>query len=145
MCFGLPEDVGAELLRSKPVAGARYAQINGIGSYREPATLTLDLLPAVVAVSDPDRSYKADDSIEHHLFVHVFNYGAMRPVAKVPLSSEGKATVQLGAGRYVLSTDVPVETRAVWVELESGKPLSLDWLDAPAWEEELILEFPRDP
>lgn len=145
MCFGLPEGMGPEVLRSVSDAGARYAQINGIGSYREPATLRLDLLPAAVAVSDPDRSYKADDSIEHHVFVHVFNYGALRPIAKVPLSPEAEVTIQLGAGRYVLSTDLPVASRAIWVDLTSGETAELDWLDAPEWGEELILEFPKDP
>lgn len=145
MCFGLPEGLGPQVLRSVDDAGARYAQINGIGSYREPATLTLDLLPAAVAVSDPDRSYKADDSIEHYVFVHVFNYGALRPIAKVPLSPEAEAAIQLGAGRYVLSTDLSVASRAVWADVKTGETVEIDWLDAPAWGEELILEFPKDP
>jgi len=145
MCFGLPDSMGPEVLRSKRDTGARYAQINGIDSYRDPATLTLDLLPAVVAVSDPDRSYKADDTIEHFLFVHVFNYGALRPVAKVPLSPEAEVSIQLGSGRYVLSTDAPVASRAVSADVSTGETVDLDWLDLPEWGEELILEFPKDP
>jgi hypothetical protein len=144
MCFGLPAEMGPEVLRYEDAIGARYAQINNIGSYRRTGMLRLDLLPAIVATSDPNRSYKADDSIDHYVYIHVYNYGALRPVAKLTLDDTAAAAIELGAGRYVLSTDAPVAKRAVWADVVTDADVLLDWAEAPEVEQELLLEFPRD-
>jgi len=144
MCFGLPAQLGPDVISYEDEIGARYAQINNIGSYRHTGRLWLDLLPAIVETSDPDRSYKADDSIDYCVYVHVFNYGALRPVAKLRLDDASRVAVELGAGRYVLSTDAPVKNRSVWVDLPPLTDLKVDWAQAEPVGDELVLEFPKD-
>jgi hypothetical protein len=144
MCFGLPAELGADVISHEDEIGARYAQLNNIGSYRRTGRLHLDLLPAIRETSDPYRSYKADDSIDYYVYVHVFNYGALRPVAKLTLDDASQVEVELGAGRYVLSTDAPVANRSVWVDLPAGVDLQVDWAQAEPVGDELVLEFPKD-
>lgn len=144
MCFGLPAQLGPDVISYEVEIGARYAQLNNIGAYRDTGRLQVDLLPAIVETSDPDRSYKADDSIDYYVNVHVFNYGALRPVAKLRLDDASQVQVELGAGRYVLSTDAPVKNRSVWIDLPVHVDLQVDWTAAEPVGEELVLEFPKD-
>jgi len=144
MCFGLPAQLGPEVISCEDEIGARYAQINNIGAYRQTGRLWLELLPAIVETSDPDRSYKADDSVDYYVYVHVFNYGALRPVAKLKLDDGSQAVVELGAGRYVLSTTAPVQHPSVWVDLPVLADLQVDWAEAEPLGDELVLEFPKD-
>lgn len=143
-CFGLPEEMGPEVLRYNDEPGARYCQINSISFYRSTSVLRVELLNAVSAMSDPDRSYKADDSIDHWLYVYVFNFGALRPIVKVLVDDSCAATIELGAGKYVLSTDLPVAEPMVWAEVTDGEETTIDWLDAPVVPADFILEFPAD-
>lgn len=144
MCYGLPEELGPDIVGYNDEPGSRYCQINSIGHYRHTGRLDVDLLPAVTAASDPNRSYKADDSIDYWLYVYVFNYGALRPVAKIHVDDACKASIELGAGRYALSTSLPVTEPVVWVDLADSEVKVLDWLDTPSLPDELILEFPED-
>lgn len=144
MCFGLPAKLGPDVITYEDEIGARYAELNNIAAYRHAGRLWVDLLPAIRETSDPNRSYKADDSIDYYVYVHVFNYGALRPVAKLTLDDASQVQVELGAGRYVLSTDAPVKNKSVWVDLPAQADLKVDWAQAKPVGDELVLEFPKD-
>jgi len=143
-CFGLPEEMGPEVLRYNDKPGARYCQINSISFYRSTGVLRVELLNAVSAMSDPDRSYKADDSIDYWLYVYVFNFGALRPIVKMQVDDTCSVEIELGAGKYVLSTDLPVAKPMVWAEVTDGEETTIDWLSAPLVPDDFILEFPAD-
>ncbi|MBN2083360.1 transglutaminase domain-containing protein [bacterium] len=136
MCFGLPEELGPDVVGYEDQVGARYARINSITSYRTGGRLVVDLYEAA-AEPDPAEPWS--------VYVHVYNYGALRPIAKIPVDAELLAEVVLGAGTYVLSTDAPVANPVVAAEVFDGADSLLIWVAAEPLPADLVLEFPQEP
>lgn len=131
MCFGLPADMDG-VLRHEEAVGARYAQVNSIGFYRDTSTLSVTL-PADAAVADEN----------YRVTVHVFNFGCLRPVARFTLDAELHGEIELGAGTYVLSTDAPVADPFVMATVPADG--TIKWAELPPVGSSLLLHFPPDP
>ena len=144
MCFGLPgEGEAGELVNSRGSVGARYAMLNSIDAYRTTARLNIDFNNCLDA-ADPPPALDADgEEIEYKVYVHVFNYGALRSVARLPVGTDWTASVELGAGRFVLTTNIPGVEREVYVDLVPGESVDLDWDAAEVPGGEFVLEFPK--
>ena len=143
MCYGLPGELGPEVVNSKPDIGARYAQINSIDAYRTTGMLHLDLGAALTAATPEELPDDDGEPVEYKVYIHVYNYGALRPVARIQLDDALAGSIELGVGRFVLSTNVPVENRVVWADVTEGGDTFVQWDSAPPLDGELILEFPR--
>jgi hypothetical protein len=129
-CFGLPgeDEVQQSVLSLQSNVGARYCLINSTSFYRHTGSLE-------VAVPLAKRSSPA------YLNVRVFNYGALRSVAKLQITSS-MVYVQLGAGDYVLEADLPDSTPQL-VHIKAGQTTGLVWGESPA-RDSMILAFPAD-
>ena len=137
VCFGLPgpQEQGLNILSLKPDVGARYCHLNSVADYRQCARL--DVYAGAAAAPDPQTGKP------RKLTVHVFNYGALRQVARVEFDSAGQASVQLGLGNYFVTSDLPDGPRAAFVHL-SGDQI-VNWSLLPPAPAELTLYFPKDP
>ena len=108
--------------------------------------------PAVVGASAQDSiAGGAMDAIgaganwnPHMLTVHVFNFGALRQVVRIPLDDMGRAEIELGPGTYVVSTSAPVDNPEVWVEVVPGETLALNWDEAMPPAQEFTVVYPKD-
>jgi hypothetical protein len=134
MCFGLPTDRGEGVIGWNEEVGARYCQINSISSYRETGTVELLI---------PEAAGSAGTAEQHVLVVHVFNFGALRRVARLPIGLDGVVSVELGPGRYVVTTSAPVDRPEALIEIDAGDELVLDWAQTTAPPAELVLEYPK--
>ncbi len=149
VCFGLPGEVverdgvlfsatGEEVLNLKREAGARYCTLNSMRDYRPVEHLRVSAPPGVSGINPATgKPYK--------LCVYVFNYGGLRSVARVDFFPQGTASIALGAGDYVVSTDLPQGPAATVVHLATGHDVTLDWRDCPPLPQAAVLAYPRDP
>ncbi len=80
----------------------------------------------------------------HVVTVHVFNFGALRRVARIPLSDMGRAEIELGPGAYIVSTSAPVDNPEVWAEVDAGQMLQLAWEEAEPPAAEYMVVYPKD-
>src|SRR5690606_10233703 len=119
------------VLSVEETIGARFTRFNSTGFYRDTGLLAIEV-PRVAGEND------------HHVNVHVFNFGALRQIASVPLDENGKARITLGLGTFVLTTDADVETPQAMVEIRAGEITELYWDALEPLAEEVLLQFPRD-
>ena len=129
-CFGLPGagEPAESVLSQQDTIGARYCLINSTRFYRK--TGWIEIAVPLIKRSTPG-----------YLNVCVFNYGALRSVAKLQLTSD-LVRVELGAGDYVLEADLPDKTPQL-VHVDAGRTTGLVWGESPA-PESMILSFPSD-
>jgi len=142
MCFGLPAELTPDVISSKDEVGARYAQMNSIDAYRTTGVVSFDFT-GLLNPGDPPAYDEDGEEIDYHVYVHVFNYGALRPVAKARVGADLTGSIELGVGRFVLSTNLPVADPVVWVDVVEGATLEFQWESAEVLGEELVLEFPK--
>jgi len=140
VCFGLPgpDEAGAEVLGSRSDIGARYCQLNSATDYRLTGRLVVSA-PTGAALTDPATGKP------RKLMVHVYNYGALRVVARLDFDAAGQAVVTLGVGDYMISTDLNAGPRTAFVHIAAGTETRLNWADASEAPSELVLYFPKDP
>jgi hypothetical protein len=129
MCFGLPAADAPGLLRYETAPGARWAQFNSTPEYRQTGR---------VEVSVPGAT--AGD----FLYVYVYNYGALRGLAKLTLDEQGRAGVNLGAGLYALSCSADVDPPVVLVRAVDGETRTVSWDELTPLAEGQILTYPKD-
>jgi len=146
VCFGLPSaakwsdsyqlvnESGEPILNIKSDAGARYCTLNSTANYRRTGLLVIE---------GPEEKTDAADT-PYYVTVHVFNYGAMRLVARVPFT-DGSVALELGAGDYLLSSDAPEGPRTALFHMETGTESRIAWAEQAEAPAELILTFPPDP
>ena len=131
MAFGIPDTRDETVLEVEETVGARYTRFNSTAFYRDTGLLTVEVPTAA-------------GSEEAHVTVHVFNFGALRQIARVKLDSQGKARITLGLGTFVVSTDAAVDNRQTMVEIRPGEITELYWDSLPQLDEEILLQFPPD-
>ena len=108
--------------------GADFSLINVTGHYREVGALK-------VRVLDGEKPKPGAE-----VFVYVFNWGALRPVAKLVTDSRGEASLELGLGDYFLSWG---EAGLKKVKLEKGVNLyNLDYSEKSQVPGETWLRYP---
>jgi hypothetical protein len=139
MCYGAAENPGAQLLRGSREPGARYTMLNSIGEYRDASTVELDFTGLL-----PDGSNTDAAGEECRVYIHVWNYGAMRPVSYVYIDEDLRARFAVGAGTYTLSTDAAVDTPVVVCRITLGEELSFRWEELPPAGDCMFAEYPRD-
>lgn len=149
VCYGLPgavterdgvlySDTGEEVLNIKREAGARYCTLNSMRDYRPVQRVRIVAHPGGGDVNPASgKPYK--------LCAYVFNYGGLRSVARVEFSTAGTAVLTLGAGDYVLSSDLEQGPAAVLVHIATGRDVTLDWNQRPQLPPAALLHYPRDP
>lgn len=131
MAFGVPDIRDDSVLSVEDSIGARYTRFNSTAFYRDTGLLSVEI-PTVAGEND------------YSVTVHVFNYGALRSIAKVPLDTEGQARITLGLGTYVVTTDAPVDVASTQVEIRVGEITALYWDGLPELDSNILLQFPRD-
>ncbi|MFH1514146.1 MAG: transglutaminase domain-containing protein, partial [bacterium] len=92
--FGLPdkETTVEEIYRYADYLPDRYAIINSTSFYTVPGSLE------VTVVDKNDEPMK-----EANVLVYVFNFGALRPIAKLVTDENGVAQITIGEGRFFVS------------------------------------------
>jgi hypothetical protein len=149
VCFGLPgaveerdgvlySDTGEEVLNLKREAGARYCTLNSMRDYRPVQHLRVIAPPGAGGINPATLK-------PYRLCVYVFNYGALRSVARVDFRPQGLAALALGAGDYVISTDLPQGPQATLMHLATGRDATLIWDECPPLPPAAVLRYPRDP
>jgi hypothetical protein len=154
-CFGLPgvDEQHSGVLDIQGTVGARFCRINTTQYYRKVGTLRIEVSGLA---SPPDyidyklihpprgdwMAPKAPDTRVYYANISVFNYGALRSIAKLDLFN-GNATVALGAGDYVITSNAPGAETPQLVHVTAGGRTDLLWGDSPA-PESMILSFPAD-
>ena len=142
-------ELGEEVLSMKSAPGARYCLINNTASYRPTGMLTVE--GPASSTAEPQ-----------FLTLSVFNFGALRQIAKLEFSPGGRAAVSLGAGTYMLSVG-SAGSQSRWdapggsaPAAAGGKPevalatvrtnveTRLDIREQGAVPGSFILEYPRD-
>ncbi len=140
VCYGLPgstdlrwgsvtvNESEEEVLSLQDAPGARFCLLNSTANYRQTGRITLEAdVPNAAA----------------RLGVYVFNYGALRLIARVPYRM-GAASIALGPGTYVLSTASSTGPAAMLFEVEPGVESRFVWAAQPPLPAELVLHFPAD-
>jgi hypothetical protein len=138
--FGLPgstelrggvapvNESGEEILFAQDIPGASYCLLNSTARYRQTGRVTVE----------------ASGTIESaRLGVYVFNYGALRLIARTPYQN-GVASIALGPGTYVLSTASTAGPRAALFTVERGVDSRIVWEEQAALPPEVLLHFPAD-
>ncbi|MDQ3024506.1 MAG: transglutaminase-like domain-containing protein [bacterium] len=151
-CFGLPgeDEQLSDVLGMEATVGARFCQINTTQHYRKVGILLIEVRgfegPPDYKVKHPPKgdwmAPKSSDSLGYYANISVFNYGALRSIAKLDLFS-GNATVALGAGDYVITSNAPLAKTPQLVTVREGESTYLNWGDSPA-PDSMLLSFPAD-
>jgi len=90
--FGLPETDSTEIYRIQDTPGARYAIINSIGSYRDATELTINVV-----------DMNGNPMPETDVYISIFNFGALRPIAHGETDENGQWVLEIGAGGCFIS------------------------------------------
>jgi hypothetical protein len=141
-CFGIPDDTsGMEVLRLEKTPGARYCLINSTANYRE--TGVLDIQPLIDTGGDAAKVLAAQrEGFDIH--VEVFNYGALREIARV--HTVGRTLIRLGAGTYTLTMQDPVSGRTLAaLATVVNNRINQVQLSAEPLKGSLLVQFPPDP
>ncbi len=137
--FGLPDPGTPNIYRVQDTPGARYGILNSIGFYRPSTDLTI----RVVDIS-------GNPLPETNVYLSVFNYGALRPIARGVTDENGLWKILAGPGGYFISagdqssgTCMPFQVLpgdpseiALRVGLGAELPPETFWLRFPYPEEE---------
>jgi hypothetical protein len=138
VCFGLPgtaepgggapkvDESGEEVLSVKDAPGARFCLINSTPFYRHTGKLIVE-----------GGSGK--------LSVYVFNFGALRLIARVDFDGSSVVGVTLGAGTYALSCTAAEGPKMAVVDVKPDVETKVAWQALSGIPENSVLSFPADP
>ena len=90
--FGLPDPDDPNIYRYEDTPGSRYAILNSIPSYRDSTELRINVI-------DIDGTPMPDTDV----YFSIWNFGALRPVAKSTTDENGLLTIKVGPGGYFIS------------------------------------------
>ncbi|MCX6646645.1 MAG: transglutaminase domain-containing protein [bacterium] len=90
--FGLPDPSDPDIYRYEDTPGSRYAILNSIPYYRDSTELMINVI-GIDGTPMPDTD----------VYFSIWNYGALRPVAKSTTDENGMLTIKVGPGGYVIS------------------------------------------
>lgn len=92
--YGLPdkENMDEEIYRYIDDKPERYAIINSLNFYATPGKLE------VTALNEDD-----EPMVEANVYVYVFNFGGLRPIARIVADENGVAEITIGEGTYFIS------------------------------------------
>jgi hypothetical protein len=137
--FGLPDSDATDIYRVQDLPGARYSIIDSTASYRPASDLTITVV-----------DLNGDPLPETKVFLSVFNFGALRPIAKGDTNELGQWAIAVGPGGYFISTGDQTRGACMPVNITDPGPLDLKltiglgaelppewfWLRYPVPEEE---------
>ncbi len=92
MPFGIPEDDGVTELYRVVEGDNPYAIVNSTPNYRETSTL-------IITVADEEGKPLPGAKV----VIYVFNYGALRPIARFDADENGQCAISIGPGDYFVS------------------------------------------
>ena len=130
-----PAQPGEEVLAGSAEPGACWSQYNSIKNYRQPSRLCVRVGREEGAEPPPDADWQ--------LYVYVYNYGALRRVARVGIAAYGNFTISLGPGMYALTSDAPGADGVRLADLRGVARLDADFSDLPLFGENTVLEYPK--
>jgi len=90
--FGLMDEGQGNIYRNFDVPGARYSIIDSIGDYRDECNLT-------VKVVDINGNPKPETDV----YISIWNYGALRPIATGTTDENGEWKISIGPGGLFIS------------------------------------------
>ena len=111
--FGLPESGTEEVYKLQDIPGARYAILDSTSFYRPSTVLTVNVV-----------DLQGNPLPETSVYLSVFNFGALRPIAKGVTNEEGKWTITVGPGGYFVSAGD--EIRGACIPLDVAEPGELE-------------------
>jgi hypothetical protein len=111
----------------------RYSLVNSIGNYAVPGTLS------VVVDDDGEPARGAPVTIS------VWNFGALRAIARIKTDERGRARISLGAGTYFVCAGSPDDYDWEQAVTRSGEPTSieLDLDDVPEFNAEFWMRYEK--
>jgi len=92
--YGLPnlETMDEEIYRYVDDKPEKYAIVNSTNFYTTPGKLEVTAL------------YEdGEPMVEANVYVYVFNFGGLRPIARIATDENGVAEITIGAGKYFIS------------------------------------------
>lgn len=90
--FGLPDPDNPDIYRYVEDPGSRYAILNSISVYRDATELKINVI-----------DISGNPMPETNVYFSIWNYGALRPVARSVTDENGLLTIDVGPGGYVIS------------------------------------------
>lgn len=128
-----------DVYREREEIGARYAIIDSIAFYRPSTELTVKL-------EDIDGNPVAETNV----YLSVFNFGALRPIARGETNEDGLWIITVGPGGYFISAGDQVSGACMPLQIDPGDPVDVVltlglgaelppmtfWLRYPHFEEE---------
>ena len=114
--YGLPDKdtFKEELYRYEDKIPDKFAVINSTANYTTPGKLKVTLLG-----SDGQPLAKSN------IFIYVFNYGALRSIARLITDENGLAQITIGEGRFFVSGGDDKSGGGKLVNVKSGKAVSI--------------------
>ncbi len=132
--FGLPDPDTPNLYRLHDEPGARYAILNSIGYYRPSTELTVRVV-----------NLAGEPMPEVNVYLSVFNFGALRPIARGETDEYGVWSILAGPGGYFISAGNTESGACTEFQVERGEPVELTLtvgLGAQLPPESFWLRFP---
>ncbi len=134
--FGLPDEDTSDFYREQDELGARYAILNSISHYR-PST---ELVISVVNNSGSPLP-------ETRVLLSVFNFGALRPIARGETDENGIWRMIVGPGGYFISAGNQESGACTVVQVEETGAMELDLrigLGAELPPDSFWLRYPKE-
>ncbi len=107
--FGIPDLGTAEIYRTQDDPGARYSIINSIEFYRDSTDLEIEVV-----------DLSGNPLPETKVFLYVFNFGALRPIARGETDENGIWRMRVGPGGYFISTGDQISGACMPLQVEGS-------------------------
>lgn len=112
--YGIPDGTDDELYRVQDEPGARYAIVNSTASYRD----TTELKIKVVDLNDEPLE-------DIPVYISIYNWGALRPIAKGETDENGRWTVTAGPGGLVITAGDQDSAACAVLQIEESGPMEI--------------------
>jgi hypothetical protein len=110
--YGLPDKstLKEELYRYEDKIPDKYAVINSTANYAMPGELKVTATDA-----------EGKPLVKANVYIYVFNYGALRPIARLVTDDNGTARITIGEGRFFVSAGDEKSGGGRLVNIKSSK------------------------
>jgi hypothetical protein len=112
--FGFPDPETSDIYRMNEVPGSIYAVINSVSYYRDTTRLKID----VVDIS-------GNPMPETNVYLSVFNFGALRPIARGVTDENGHWEITVGPGGFFISAGNEASGACMSIQIEQMDELAL--------------------